>query len=419
MREAGIVPASALRARRSGHGPRRRPGIRGRAGVAVLLLLVAAAAFGAGLLVGRSGSGVPDPGVDGASTRRPGGADPGTAGPGRPGAVPSGPAEASDPDPGQLLALLDGGRPERAVRLYESVYRRGPAVLAERLRVAFLAWAREASPRSGEAALAAYLGRFARDPEALRLLSDLRLQQGRWEDAVDPLVEALLAGPDGEASQRLRVLLASYAQTLTRQGDFDRLIALYERLVTRLPHDDEYRVRLARWYALAERRDEARAVLDRVADVAGHRASIDAVEALLSGADRGVPVPVRTGPGDAVVASVRAGAGSFPLLLDTGATLTVLRPGALQRIPAAEDLRRTVRLQTAGGTVEAPVYRVRGLRLGGVALPPLDVSVLELPGLGSVDGLLGMNALAGFDFELDRRAGTLWLRAGAPGAGGP
>jgi len=101
---------------------------------------------------------------------------------------------------------------------------------------------------------------------------------------------------------------------------------------------------------------------------------------------------------------------ALSLLLDTGATRTVLRPRVVAAVAGAERLPNRVRVGTANGVVSASRYRLPGLTLGPFRIDAPELVVLDLDGLGSgVDGLLGLDLLSGFDYRIDPGRGRLLL----------
>jgi clan AA aspartic protease (TIGR02281 family) len=111
--------------------------------------------------------------------------------------------------------------------------------------------------------------------------------------------------------------------------------------------------------------------------------------------------------------------GSQParLLIDTGASLTMLTPEALERTAAgARATGRTGTFTTANGRIRAPIYRLDRLVVGDWQVTDLEVGVLDLDDRG-VDGLLGMNFLRHFRFFIDQDAARLRLSiAASPGS---
>jgi hypothetical protein len=99
-------------------------------------------------------------------------------------------------------------------------------------------------------------------------------------------------------------------------------------------------------------------------------------------------------------------------LLDTGASLTTVRPGALAAAgvevsPAGPRIVSTV---VGGRTVEMPYVRLRSLRVGDVTVEGIDVAAFDAaPRRRDIDGLLGSNFLNHFVVTIDRAGRTLTL----------
>ena len=98
------------------------------------------------------------------------------------------------------------------------------------------------------------------------------------------------------------------------------------------------------------------------------------------------------------------------LLLDTGASMTIVKHGILDsagvRMGADAPLRQ---FGTVSGTARGPVYRVDTLTLGGQSVANMEIAVLELSGLDDIDGLLGMNYLRHFKLYIDQSKSELRL----------
>lgn len=108
------------------------------------------------------------------------------------------------------------------------------------------------------------------------------------------------------------------------------------------------------------------------------------------------------------------------LLLDTGATHTMLTPAAAQRAGLQPALPRlTGVLQVVGGRqVRFPLIPLAALGMGEAVVENLQVGILStFPGRRTVDGLLGGDFLEHFTLTLDYSARRLQLTPTASGSG--
>jgi hypothetical protein len=65
---------------------------------------------------------------------------------------------------------------------------------------------------------------------------------------------------------------------------------------------------------------------------------------------------------------------------------------------------------TANGYTRGDIYRASALTLGEERLEGTTVAVLDLRTMDDIDGLLGMNVLRQFHFEIDQSAGAMQIR---------
>ena len=108
----------------------------------------------------------------------------------------------------------------------------------------------------------------------------------------------------------------------------------------------------------------------------------------------------------AFLVPVRINGISGTLVLDTGASETLIKPELARRagLEVAYGAPR-VRGNVVGGTrVSVPLVRARSVSVGSAAVEDLDVGVYDaLPGRPDVDGLLGASFLHHFRFTVDRK----------------
>lgn len=97
------------------------------------------------------------------------------------------------------------------------------------------------------------------------------------------------------------------------------------------------------------------------------------------------------------------------LLVDTGASVTALKLSLQSKIARKGEYLGIFTVQTAGGAIASPMYRVDDFYLGQHNLSNVAVMLLEDENLGDNDGLLGMNILSKFNFVASRSSDDVFL----------
>ena len=102
---------------------------------------------------------------------------------------------------------------------------------------------------------------------------------------------------------------------------------------------------------------------------------------------------------------------SVRLLIDTGASMTAISSASSSSFNIISDAIAQDRrvFQTAGGVVMGTVYTVPELRLGTYLLHDTQVAVIDFETDREIDGLLGMNILGLFRFQIDQENTQLHL----------
>lgn len=126
------------------------------------------------------------------------------------------------------------------------------------------------------------------------------------------------------------------------------------------------------------------------------------------------PVPIAVVSNYILVRALLNHTEPVSLLLDTGASHTMLTPRIAQR------LRIAVTASTPRGTImvadgqrqEVPLVRLAALQVGHVTVQRLPVVIFDLlPQASAIDGLLGVDFLGQFTMTFDRAAQQMWLAA--------
>lgn len=103
---------------------------------------------------------------------------------------------------------------------------------------------------------------------------------------------------------------------------------------------------------------------------------------------------------------------SFRLLIDTGATFSVIKASAMNRLLEATDLSDTqqeIQVNTANGSASSMMYTVEYFSVGGFYQENINVVEMELTNMDYADGLLGMDFLSRYQFEIDQDSAKLYL----------
>ena len=101
----------------------------------------------------------------------------------------------------------------------------------------------------------------------------------------------------------------------------------------------------------------------------------------------------------------------IPVVLDTGASMTILATDIMARLgydPAAPTLARQ-RIITGSGIEYAPRTTVRAATAIGQRVTDLEVLCHDLPPESGVDGLLGLNFFKNFKLTIRFRKGIIDL----------
>ena len=333
--------------------------------------------------------------------------------------------------PGQLddiVRLLQRNEFDAVLGRYESLrIRASDAVLAD-ATTHILSRASEliAAHRFvlAEQLLQLYLTADYRDVEARMLLAEAYRGQQELQAAIDQLYEArgyawrpaMLARITG----RIRTMVAELTGSLRRNDDQTALQALYQRLIQLEPDHAPWFMELAAAQLALDDKQAARRSLLLVAQDPDVGAQAQSMLAGLSIALVGIQdaatgiaaIPLHRNGNHFIVDARPAQGRNLRLLIDTGASLTIFTPAALEQAGTRyQDTGRTGVFNTANGPVEATIYQLDSLAVGGWQVEHLEIGVLDLGSSSGVDGLLGMNFLNHFQFFIDQNKALLRLTA--------
>ena len=332
---------------------------------------------------------------------------------------------------GDMANLLQGYEFEAALERYEMLLAEEEDETVAAVRAQILSFARQLIAQLHTDLAAQLLQRFLltshRDAEARILLAEAYLNEENIHAAIDQFYEArgyaFRPAMLQRINTRIRSAVTELARSLELNNDQNTLLALYQQLTQLEPDYAPWFIGLAATQLALDDQEAARRSLVLVAqdpDV-GARA-----QAMLSEISAAVVTPQETEPqdfttevvgiplhrrGNHFVVDARPASGrNVRLLIDTGASVTILTPDVIeQKGIRYQDTGSSRVFSTANGPVRTPLYRLDSLTVGDWKVNQLEIGVLDLGAGTDVDGLLGMNFLRHFQFYIDQNEAMLLL----------
>ena len=330
-----------------------------------------------------------------------------------------------------IVSLLQRNEFEVVVERYESLQAQPDDAGAANARRQILSHARQLIAGSrfslAEQLLQRFLVAAHRDVEARMLLAETYHGEQDLQAAIDQLYEvrgyAYRPLMLQRIKSRIRTMVAELASSLKANSDQNALLVLYQNLTQLEPEYAPWFIGLATVQLALDDKEAARRSLRLVAQDTGVGAQAQAMLSQLTAAlaaiqnteppvsateVAGIPL-YRSGHHFIVDASPAHGL-NMRLLIDTGASLTILTPDVLeQRGVSYQDTGRIGVFNTANGPVRAPIYKLDFLSVGDWQVNQLQIGVLDLSSGSNIDGLLGMNFLRHFQFFIDQNEAILRL----------
>lgn len=332
---------------------------------------------------------------------------------------------------GSIENLLQRNDFEATVERYESLQLQSSNEEAVEAREKILNHARQLIEQSrfiqAESLLQRFLVAAFRDVEARLLLAEVYLAQQDFNASIDQLyqVRAYAYRPLmlQRISSRIQSTVARQVASLKGRNDYSTLLALYEGLTQLEPDHAPWFIGLATTQLALDDKQAARSSLLLVAQDPDVGTQAQLMLSELAMATTGVlntapqnsvnevgGIPLKRKGHHFIVDASAAGDRNIRLLIDTGATLTMLSPDVFQQADIQyKNTGRSGVFNTANGPVRAPVYILDSLTIGGWQVEQLEVGVLSLQGAPGIDGLLGMNFLRHFQFFIDQNEELLRL----------
>lgn len=329
------------------------------------------------------------------------------------------PRAATDDAAGPLRGYLESGHYEEAVQWLVESRAAGQHELAGEQDVLVLkdyvsALATEGRGSPAQDLLTQIITALPAFIDVRLLLAQLQAQEKMHEDSVATLYSGRLHVATLEELQRIESAIQQNVAASHRQlvacCDAARRIAFYQQLVSLDPSAATFHLALAEAYAedgqIGAARDTLAVVIHDPEAGAQARTLLAALEGRTA---NGTKIPLQRRGNQYQLNAVFNDRVELSLLLDTGASMTVLSATAFDALRSAATPLGERALTTANGIVVAQVFRIPSLAVGGRRVNDLDIAVVEQLDEGGLVGLLGMDYLDNFQFSIDRQDDALYL----------
>ena len=267
--------------------------------------------------------------------------------------------------------------------------------------------------------IGAYLDSNAYDAEVLVLQAQLHNIVGRHLEALGNAYEAKIYGDrsieEETIDQLINKILYEYETQLIDKKEWDSLVSLYSLVV-----EKDYSERQSSYYyKLAQAQfklGDYHTALASLSQIIGHplwnrKAQYfqQTIEKFIEG-DGSIAIPVkRVDPHKFLVIATINDSIEAELLIDTGASLSILRQNFIDEVELPIKDEEPLTLTTVSDIVEARTVKLDSFGINEIKFADMSVGVTEMPDDFIPDGLLGMDFLSKFEFNLDQEALTLYL----------
>ncbi len=256
------------------------------------------------------------------------------------------------------------------------------------------------------------------DPQAMFLMARTHAEKQEYEKALELALmlktDPQITVPAETIDTFIDEIVVLHTAKLRETKQLDRLLSVYQKLVLELPDPQKYYYQLAQIQNDLNLNTDALTSLNYVLydSVWGQLAQKLAQEIQIKlDLVNKIQVPLeRAGEQFIVIATIN-GIGGIRLLIDTGASMCILRPQTAIQIGLPVEEGQNVLLSVASGVANARSVTLDSIEIGAAQLKDVLSSILEMPPGMKSDGLLGMNFLSRFNFFIDQNDAVLYLGA--------
>jgi clan AA aspartic protease (TIGR02281 family) len=333
------------------------------------------------------------------------------------------------PLPTLFTQLLEDAQYSEAISFYNTVWRISETNAAN-LRLLLIQHIQQLSkqpptnhPRISEA-INYYLADFYDDTDMLLLLAKNQASEYLFYESITTL--QLAYGYAYTDKDKLKItttyqnIMRFIDQNFSTKQQWRKLIEHYLYAKDRGLLSDENQFRLIELYLYNENESQAKAEAAKLASSAQWQKKVSELLQSHLGLNEDNNTNKSDSSGTSIalnkvanqfIVSVGLSGIKTNLLIDTGASITTITKTYYQSIKASAIMSFTKKQKflTANGEITGEIYRLKQLIIGEFTLENIDIAVLDYPSGQHASGLLGMNVLRNFKFEIDQQKSQLKL----------
>lgn len=272
-------------------------------------------------------------------------------------------------------------------------------------------WLNKNSPHS-PLLLNSLLNQYPYNVELLNLHVDYLIQSNQPQNAIIALFELyplLSEQAQSSASECLKNLTKKELSHLREQQNWHLIVEQTQIWLDYQNENSEFLYALAHAYYQQGDFISAQATLDRMPVTHALTAQVNTLQGLLNKAQsstdfvklipQGAHYLINTEINNSLIAQ---------LMIDTGASITAISPNVIEQLSPRPVYLGDVTVNTANGQVVAQRYKVESFKVGKQVMHDFEVLSIENT---RQQGLLGMNFLSQFEFNINQQTNELELNA--------
>jgi clan AA aspartic protease (TIGR02281 family) len=316
---------------------------------------------------------------------------------------------------------------DEAMMLFERVQAQDEAQ-AQSLRADVLAYLQSALEQQHQQRLMdlvdAYLSRYYDDIDVLMILAEYQRRQGYPEEAAQVVQYALTyayqPGQQEKIAAFFQALVDKTDNLFVQRQQWVELLGFYQLLESIDLSQPRYRLRQAMVYMQLQDFSSARDLLSPLAEQGQWAEKASELLAMAEPQAEDISeqvaaidsIPLFRHGNHYVIKARLNSASEVVLMIDTGASITSLSHSSFDALPRHSGFSNTgSRLfNTVNGVTRGAVYNADQFKLGDHVLNNVELAVLDFDQGPGIDGLLGMNVLQYFRFEIDQDQQVLHLQ---------